>query len=93
MIRRIRSIGVWQAVKVCTVLYGIMGLLFAPIFLIIAMFSPDGGGMVAGIGMAIAMPIGYAVIGAITTAIMAVVYNVIAKMTGGFELEVEDAPV
>ncbi len=91
MIRRIRRFGILQTAKVVAVLYGLIGLLFAPIFLLVGMFAKDTtGGFGMGIVGAIAMPILYAVFGFITTAIGCGIYNVLGGITGGVEFELEE---
>lgn len=87
--QRIRRFDPIQVAKVMGVLYGLIGLLFAPIFIIISMVAPEGGGLGAGIGIAIILPIVYAVLGAIGTVIAAALYNVVAGWVGGIEVEVE----
>lgn len=71
------------------VLYGIMGLMFAPIFILVSMAAPSGTGFSFGIGFAIAMPLLYALFGAIGTLIAAALYNVAAGWVGGIEVELE----
>jgi hypothetical protein len=77
-------------------LYGIMGLLFIPFFLLIFVFghdslAPRGFGMIAigGTAFAFLFPIFYGVLGFVFGALGAFVYNLIAKWLGGIEVEVE----
>ena len=103
MIRRLKRVAPLQAGKVLGILYGAMGLLFMPFFLILALVgafaqrgqSPhDGAGAVA-VGMMIAMgvaaPIMYGVMGFVFGVISAAFYNLIARWVGGLEFEIEDA--
>ena len=46
-------------------------------------------GMAFGLGMSLAMPVIYAIMGFITGVIGAFVYNLVAKWIGGIEVEVE----
>src|SRR5436190_24249996 len=81
--RTIKRFAPLQLGKVLGVLYGAMGLLLLPIFLLMAL-APTlaaGGGRagagfaaIFGLGFAIAMPIMYAVMGFITGVIGAFVY-------------------
>lgn len=77
------------------VLYGIMGLLVMPIFIIMALAGPSlpgqqRAGMFAfGFGFALIMPVFYAVLGFVFGALGAVIYNLVAKWIGGIEFEVE----
>lgn len=82
---RIERFGVGQTAKVLGVLYGLMGLVFVPFFILIAMFSPDAEGF--GVGFAIMMPVLYGLIGFVFTAIGCLLYNVVAGWVGGIEVE------
>jgi|HubBroStandDraft_1064217.scaffolds.fasta_scaffold86509_3 transmembrane protein DUF3566 len=93
--RRIKSIAPLQLGKMMALCYGIMGLLFCPIFLLMSLFAqhmPNQqrvGMMAFGTGFALFMPVLYAVMGFIFGVIGAFIYNVIAKWVGGVEVEVE----
>jgi hypothetical protein len=94
-IRRIKRIAPLQLGKMSGLLYGLMGLLFIPIFLIMSAVAsqlpaPQRVGMMAfGVGFAVAMPLIYGVMGFVIGVIGALVYNVVAKWIGGIEVEVE----
>ena len=103
MTRRLKRIGPMQAGKVLGILYGVIGLIFVPFFVVAAVlgaFAEQGqadaaaGVAVAGgmILMAVLFPIMYAVFGFVGGVIMAAVYNLIARWVGGLELEFEDVP-
>ena len=91
----IRSVGVLSCAKTMGAVYGLLGVLFIPVFLIASMAgfaskSSGSGGALAGIGMlamAIIMPFLYAAIGFVAGAITAWFYNLVAKVTGGIQLE------
>ena len=76
------------------VLYACMGLLFAPFFLLFGLLgsmagqrnSPFAG--IVGV-VAIFLPFFYGALGFIGGAIGALLYNLVAKWVGGFEVEVE----
>jgi hypothetical protein len=93
--RRIKRISPLQLGKMLGVLYGIMGLIFVPFFLIMSavatqMPAEQRAGMMAfGAGFAIFMPIIYGVMGFIFGALGALIYNLVAKWIGGIEVEVE----
>ena len=76
-------------------LYGIIGLIFIPFFLIMSaaasqMPAEHRMGMMAfGAGFAIAVPFIYAAMGFIIGVIGAAIYNLVAKWVGGIEVEVE----
>jgi hypothetical protein len=94
-LRRIKRIAPLQAGKILGILYGAMGLLFAPFFLIISAITsnlPEANGKMPaffGVGMAIAAPVIYAVMGFVIGVVGAAIYNLVAKWVGGFEVEVE----
>lgn len=88
---RIRRIAPLQAAKIAAVLYGVIGLIFFPFFLLISRFSSAGTGPWSGMGMgfAIAVPLLYAAFGFVGTLIAAALYNVVAGWVGGIEVEIE----
>ncbi len=85
MVQRISRFHVGPTAKVLAVFYGLMGLLLTPFFVLAAMLAPDAAGF--GVGFALLLPILYAVIGFISTAIGCVMYNFAARMTGGIEFQ------
>ncbi len=90
---QLKSVGAFSVMKLFAVMYAMIGLLIGACFSLIAMLgsaaSSDFGpfGALMGVGSIIIFPIFYAVIGAIGGAIMAAIYNVCAKFTGGIEVE------
>lgn len=95
MRKRLRRISVLQTSKVAAVLYGILGLCIVPFLLLLNAFAPGETGMFgmgAGLLGALIVPVLYAVMGFIGTALVCALYNVLAGLTGGIEFEVEDAP-
>lgn len=95
--KRIKRIAPLQAAKITAILYGAMGLLFIPFFLIMSAFSTQlpaeqrAGMMIGGVGFAIAAPLLYAAMGFVVGAVGALIYNLIAKWVGGLEVELADA--
>jgi hypothetical protein len=87
MAQQIRRFGIGQTAKVVAVLYTLLGLVFVPVFLLAAMFSPRETGF--GTGLAVALPILYGVMGFIFTAIACAIYNFVAGFVGGIEVELE----
>jgi hypothetical protein len=90
MTQRIRRFGVGQTAKVFGVLYALLGLVFLPIALLLSVVAPDTAGF--GMGVAIAIPVVYGLFGFIFTAIACALYNVVAGMVGGIEIDVGDSP-
>ena len=105
---RIKSVGVMSVAKVMGLIYGALGLLIVPVFLVIGLASsmavrqaqaatganfPAALGPVFAILMAIAAPIMYGLMGFVMGAIGALIYNLIAGWIGGIEMELEIAPI
>jgi hypothetical protein len=94
----IKSVGPLSVAKIMGMIYGCMGLLFAPMFLLIGLMgsalgqrnSPLAG--IFGVGFAVLMPVFYGVLGFIAGLIGALLYNLFARWVGGFELELEIRP-
>lgn len=93
--RRIRRIAPLQLGKMLAILYGILGLIFIPFFVIMSAVAtqvpaPQRVGMMAfGVGFALAAPVMYAAMGFVIGALGALIYNVVATWIGGIEVEVE----
>jgi hypothetical protein len=98
----LKSVGVMSIAKITGLIYGGMGLLFMPFFLLFALAGSMAGQMagqdkfpfagVIGVVVAIAMPFIYGIMGFIAGALGALLYNLLAKWMGGFELELELTP-
>jgi hypothetical protein len=94
----VKSVGVLSVAKILGLIYGCMGLIFAPFFLLVGLLgsvasqhnSPLAG--IFGVGFAVLMPVLYGAMGFIAGAIGALLYNLFAKWVGGFELELEPRP-
>lgn len=88
MRRRIRRFDPLQTGKVLGALYALMGLVFLPFFWLLQSFMPEGGGFFMGFGLL--MPIVYGIFGLVFGAIGALIYNFVAGLTGGLEVEVDE---
>ena len=94
-VRRLKRIAPLQLGKMLACLYGIMGLIAAPFFLLMSMATANlpaqqrGIFAIMGVGFALALPLLYAAMGFITGLIGAALYNLLAKWIGGIEVEVE----
>lgn len=94
----VKSVGVMSFAKIMGLIYGCMGLIFAPLFLLFGLLgslvgqdkTPFAG--IFGVVFAILMPVLYGVMGFITGAIGALLYNLFARLVGGFELELDLRP-
>jgi hypothetical protein len=94
----VKSVGVLSVAKIMGLIYACMGLIFAPLFLLIGLMgsalgqqkSPLAG--IFGVGFAVLMPFLYGVMGFVMGLIGALLYNLFAGWVGGFELELEVRP-
>jgi hypothetical protein len=94
----VKSVGVLSVAKIMGMIYGCMGLIFAPFILLMGLMgsalgqhnSPLAG--IFGVGFAVLMPVFYGGIGFIAGLIGALLYNLLARWVGGFELELEPRP-
>jgi len=92
IIKRIEPL---QCGKVAGTLYALMGLLIGLLFTFISLAGgiPSDGlsvfGPLFGVGAVIVLPICYGVIGFLVSMLMAAFYNLVAKLVGGFEIQVE----
>jgi hypothetical protein len=75
--------------RIIALLYGLIGVLLAPILFILGRMSPDGEGM--GTVFIVLFPLLYAVIGFIGTLIATALYNLVAGWVGGIVVDL-DAP-
>lgn len=92
---KIRSIRVFSAAKVNAVLYGILGLLCAPIVLLGPGLATLGGqrrGFGGAVIVAAILPFFCACIGFVAGALIAFLYNAISQAIGGIEVELELLP-
>ena len=93
----VKRVGPLSVAKNAAVLYAVLGLIFGAMFSLAAMagaFSQatEPVGMMAGlfgIGAIVILPIFYACMGFVGALIMCALYNVIAAMVGGIELDIE----
>jgi hypothetical protein len=93
MKKQLTHISPLRAGIVLGVLYGLLGLIFVPFFLLASVLAAKSGGTPAAFGGAvfsILFPVGYAIAGFIGGIIAAAIYNLVAKWTGGLEFAVQD---
>lgn len=87
MVHRLSRIAVGQTAKVAGLLYGLMGIILLPIFLIPAFVGAEDGGFPA--AFVLVLPILYGVFGYIFTAIGCALYNWVAGKVGGIEFNLD----
>ncbi len=93
----IKRIGPMSCAKITGTLYAILGLVIGGVFSLVALaggFASNtsgaaGVGAIVGVGAVVIFPILYGGIGFVATLIGAWLYNVLAGMVGGFELDVQ----
>jgi hypothetical protein len=93
----IKRIGPVSCAKISGTLYAILGILIGGIFSLIALAggfasnTPEaaGAGAIFSVGAIVIFPILYGVSGFVATLIAAWLYNVVAGLVGGIEMEVQ----
>ena len=93
----IKRLGPLSFAKVTGVLYGFFGLVAGCIFALIALAGgavgqkPGGPvfGALFGVGAIVLLPLLYGGLGFVMTLLMAAVYNGVARLVGGVEIQVE----
>jgi hypothetical protein len=94
----VKSVGVLSVAKIMGLLQACMGLLLAPVFLLIGLLGSMVGqqktpfaGMF-GVLFALLLPVIYGIFGFVAGAIFGLLYNLFAKLVGGLELELDLRP-
>ena len=94
----IKRIGPLSCAKITGTLYAVMGLFFGAIFSLLALttgFAPDSTGpagllgTIMGVGAIIIFPIFYGCIGFVATLVAVWLYNILAGLVGGIEMDVQ----
>ena len=93
---RLKRVGVLKAALMGGIGYALMSLLLVPFFLFFMMFAPGPAGLGEMPGewamsgaMVFLLPLIYGMIGFIGTALAAAIFNLIAMMVGGLDIELE----
>ena len=103
MTKQLRSIGALSCAKVSAIIYGVIGLIIGAFVSLLSLLGAFGGalgstggepappvfGLIFAVGAITYLPVLYACMGAIGGVIMAGVYNLVARLVGGIELEIE----
>ena len=95
--KTLKSVGVMSVAKMAGAIHVALGLLLAPAFLMMGMIGsmagqhPNPFGAIGGVALAVIAPILYGVMAFVIGAIMALLYNLVAKWIGGIELEVQSS--
>jgi len=96
---QIKSVDVLSVAKILGVTYGCLALIFVPVALLAGMASLISGQKEGAIGgavflvFAIIAPVIYGAMGFLMGALMAWVYNLVAKRLGGIKLELQPVQV
>ncbi len=87
---RIKKIAPVQAGKMLAVIYGLLSLVFTPIFILVSLFAPKENGIP--MLFAVLVPVIYSLVGFIGGIIGALLYNLVASWMGGIEITFEGEP-
>jgi hypothetical protein len=87
MRKRLTYISPLQLGIVLALVYGVISLILVPFLLLGAIFGHGGVGI-----LVIFIPFIYVIIGFIGGVLSAIVYNIVAKWTGGIEYVAAEAP-
>jgi hypothetical protein len=93
----LKRLGPLSCAKITGTLYAILGLVFGAIFSMVSLATGFGsntsGGMgfgaLMGVGAIVALPILYGGMGFVTTLIGAWLYNILAGVVGGIEMDLQ----
>lgn len=94
----LKSVGVLSVAKVMGCIYAVIGLILMPFFLLAGLIGSMAGGKdnpfgaVGALALGILAPILYGLLGFVGGAVMALLYNLMARFVGGIQLEFQ-APV
>jgi hypothetical protein len=77
----------FQTAKVMAALYGLMGFIFIPFVYLVMSRTP--GASRPGAWFLVGVPLAYAAFGFVFVAIGCLIYNFVASITGGIEVELE----
>jgi len=94
----LKRIDVLSAAKIGGILYAVLGLFFGGVMSLFGLLGAslagsEGGeawmGLIFGVGAIITLPIFYGVLGVVFSALSALLYNVIAGLVGGLEIDLQ----
>ena len=97
----VKHVGVLSAARLGALIYAALGLIFGAIFALISAMSgglvgmadPAGStswlGVVFGAGALIVFPLFYGFIGCLGATIVVCLYNLLARLVGGLEIDVQ----
>jgi hypothetical protein len=88
----INRVGPLSSAKVVGLLYAILGLVFGAFISLIAAMGNFGHGGAAspflGVAAVVFAPVAYGIMGFVMTLILAALYNALAKLVGGVEIDI-----
>ncbi|MBU5688635.1 MAG: hypothetical protein KQA41_00190 [Candidatus Aenigmarchaeota archaeon] len=87
--KKIKKIGILSLAKIQAFYLGIFGIILSIIYFLAKIFVPEASDIYPRDDFLIFLPLLYALIGFISGAIWAFLYNLISKFTGGVEVEIE----
>ena len=91
MTSRVQRVATWQATKLFTLLYFIIGLIIMVPMVLIVITSPQAAAEAEiSLGFAFIFPVMYALIGLIVVPIGCLLYNLCARLVGGIDIVIEE---
>jgi len=96
-VMKLKRVGVGSLARIAALLYGIIGIIVGGIIAVISVlgtaFSREASsgpyGVFFGVGAVLILPPLYAFVGGIMAALVAGIYNALARMMGGIEVVLE----
>ena len=93
----IRRVGVWSFARMAGLIYAIIGFIAGVIIAFVSLLGALGAaaheapflGAIFGVGAIFILPIFYGLVGLIVGGLVGLVYNALASVVGGIELELE----
>jgi hypothetical protein len=92
MLKRITRFSIWQTTKTMVVLYFVVAAIAAILLALLSLAVPSAGYGGASMLMFLAMPFIYALAALIFVPIGCLIYNFVAGLTGGIEMQLTDVP-
>ncbi len=98
--QKIQRIGVFSAARLGGALYAAFGLLFGAVFSLFSLIGAAASGLAGeegalgllfGVGAIVILPLVYGLMGFIGMALGALIYNLVAGVVGGIEIELSEA--
>ncbi|MEM5776875.1 MAG: DUF3566 domain-containing protein [Candidatus Aenigmatarchaeota archaeon] len=87
--KKIKRIGILSLATTQAIFLGIFGLILSIIYFLARIFFPETSDLYPNNSILILLPVMYVFLGFVMGAFWAFLYNLVAKLTGGIEVEIE----